>query len=63
MKSFIEVVKSYWKADNRLLFSSAKHIAVATQPASTHKLGFYLGVFPCKVSVHLKFWMNLILFS
>ncbi len=23
----------------------------------------YLGVFPCKVSVHLKFWMNLILFS
>lgn len=24
---------------------------------------FYLGVFPCKVSVHLKFWMNLILFS
>lgn len=23
----------------------------------------HLGLFPCKVSVHLKFWMNLILFS
>lgn len=31
--------------------------------AKTFTLCLYLGVFPCKVSVHLKFWINLILFS
>lgn len=34
-----------------------------TMRLEVFSLWFYLGVFPCKVSVHLKFWMNLILFS
>lgn len=31
--------------------------------AKAFTVSLYLGVFPCKVSVHLKFWINLILFS
>lgn len=47
----------------RLYFAPFNSVKEQLQPSTNYKGSFYLAVFPCKVSVHLKFWINLILLS